>query len=545
MQNKKIKPMTQDINLPATSQKPSIIYSLMALIFIGGSFILINAITTPATEEIANLPTIKIPGRIEGVGTHFEINDSEYLNLSLDSSESIKITFESIPEMITMMIEPVSFTSSTQIKISGFTPFTTYYKYQDDYHNLAEFTTDENGSYTYTQDLSKTHFIFIQPRKSTKFIKDDATGGDCYLIGMWNIKTKTCSLTTDVYETIQIDSDNITLDGRNYIILGNNTGFGIYIIGRNNITIKNLNIKKFSYGAFLHSSVNSAITGNTILENWHGILLESYSNNNLLANNIISDNRYGIWLSSFSNSNIIKENIINLSGWIGIYLMQSGNNNLTENTISNNFYGLTISFPYATNNKTYNNNFIGSICKQVVISYASSGNIFNIDSGGNYWDNFDTPAEGCSDLNNDNFCDLPYSFPGGQDNLPWIKQDEWKSQPVAIDIKPGGYPNSINCQNPKDIIPVAILTTEIFDAVTVDVDTIRFGPNGAQEIHRDRDGKAQRHIEDVDKDGDLDLVLHFKFSDTGIKCGDIEATLTGKTQKGFNIIGSDSIRTIQ
>ncbi|MBI4135183.1 hypothetical protein HY477_00410, partial [Candidatus Uhrbacteria bacterium] len=64
--------------------------------------------------------------------------------------------------------------------------------------------------------------------------------------------------------------------------------------------------------------------------------------------------------------------------------------------------------------------------KQAYIS-GGSGNAFNLSSptGGNYWNNFDEPLEGCNDLNQDNFCDTPYVFSGGQDNLPWTKQDGW------------------------------------------------------------------------------------------------------------------------
>jgi hypothetical protein len=39
---------------------------------------------------------------------------------------------------------------------------------------------------------------------------------------------------------------------------------------------------------------------------------------------------------------------------------------------------------------------------------------------------------------------------------------------VDIDIKPGSYPNSIRCDNKNEIITVAVLTTEDFDAMTVD-----------------------------------------------------------------------------
>ncbi|MBU4502326.1 MAG: C40 family peptidase, partial [Nanoarchaeota archaeon] len=118
--------------------------------------------------------------------------------------------------------------------------------------------------------------------------------------------------------------------------------------------------------------------------------------------------------------------------------------------------------------------------------------------------------------------------------------------PVAIDIKPGSDPNSVNCKNEKGVITVAILTTETFDATIVDADTVRFGPNEAEEIHKDKKtGKAKRHIEDADNDGDIDTVFHFRFEDTGIQCGDEEATLTGKTTDETDIRGTDSIRTIE
>ena len=106
---------------------------------------------------------------------------------------------------------------------------------------------------------------------------------------------------------------------------------------------------------------------------------------------------------------------------------------------------------------------------------------------------------------------------------------------VEIDIKPGSFPNSIN-PNSKGIIPVAILTTADFDATTVDAETVRFGPAGAEATHW--------ALKDVDKDGDIDMILHFRTQNTGIKAGDTEAELTGKTIDGTGIHGSDSVRTV-
>jgi hypothetical protein len=114
---------------------------------------------------------------------------------------------------------------------------------------------------------------------------------------------------------------------------------------------------------------------------------------------------------------------------------------------------------------------------------------------------------------------------------------------VEIDIKPGSDPNSINCNIAREIIPVAILTTETFDATTVDHTTVAF--EGATEIHVDRKtGVPIRHEEDIDLDGDLDLVFHFRLGDTDLICGSTEGTLLGETFDGLLIRGTDAVQTV-
>jgi uncharacterized membrane protein len=108
---------------------------------------------------------------------------------------------------------------------------------------------------------------------------------------------------------------------------------------------------------------------------------------------------------------------------------------------------------------------------------------------------------------------------------------------VTIDIKPGEFPNSINLKS-KGKIPVAILTTDTFDATTVKASTVGFGKTG------DEAAPVVVSVKDVNGDRRPDLLLSFNIQDTGIQCGEISASLTGETISREAIQGSDAIVTI-
>lgn len=112
--------------------------------------------------------------------------------------------------------------------------------------------------------------------------------------------------------------------------------------------------------------------------------------------------------------------------------------------------------------------------------------------------------------------------------------------PVAIDIKPWSFPNSINLGS-KGVVPVAVLTTDDFDATEVDYSkNLTFA--GASPVYCSQ--------EDVNDDGETDLICHFRtqelVNDTedSLTPKSTEATLRGQTSDGIPIIGTDSVRIV-
>ena len=105
---------------------------------------------------------------------------------------------------------------------------------------------------------------------------------------------------------------------------------------------------------------------------------------------------------------------------------------------------------------------------------------------------------------------------------------------VSIDIKPGSCPNSINLKS-KGVVPVAVKTTSGFDATTVDPATIDFA--GAAPL--------RWAMEDVDGDGDTDMIFHFKTQElVDLTASSTSATLTGSTYGGEAISGIGSVNIV-
>jgi hypothetical protein len=114
---------------------------------------------------------------------------------------------------------------------------------------------------------------------------------------------------------------------------------------------------------------------------------------------------------------------------------------------------------------------------------------------------------------------------------------------AKIDIKPGTFPNVINVGS-NATIAVGILTTSVSDGDPADFDpwdeldrtTLRFGPDRAAP-------QAEPIAKDVDGDGDIDMLVHFKTRETDVTCGSTQLGIAATTYDGIPVIGSDSIVT--
>ena len=104
---------------------------------------------------------------------------------------------------------------------------------------------------------------------------------------------------------------------------------------------------------------------------------------------------------------------------------------------------------------------------------------------------------------------------------------------VQIDIKPGSDQNSINLKS-RGVVPVAILTTDDFDAATIDPASVTFA--GAAPV--------RWNLEDVDNDGYDDMILHFRTQELDLDQDSTEATLTAHLLTQAIVSGTDEVRIV-
>jgi hypothetical protein len=108
---------------------------------------------------------------------------------------------------------------------------------------------------------------------------------------------------------------------------------------------------------------------------------------------------------------------------------------------------------------------------------------------------------------------------------------------VGIDIHPGSTKNPVNLKK-KGVLPVAILSTDGFDATEVDPDTLYIGS-----VLVDKTS-----VEDVDCDGDDDLMCHWRVPDLVeagmLRSNSVALSIRAYLEDGSCILGTDSVTIV-
>jgi len=106
--------------------------------------------------------------------------------------------------------------------------------------------------------------------------------------------------------------------------------------------------------------------------------------------------------------------------------------------------------------------------------------------------------------------------------------------PAEIDVQPFRRHNFINLASQAPVL-VALLGSEDFDVTQVEIDTLGFGPDGAQPLN-DLSTPFARflHLRDVNHDDLTDLLLYFEVAETGLQPGDTQACLDGGGEQPFH-----------
>jgi len=107
----------------------------------------------------------------------------------------------------------------------------------------------------------------------------------------------------------EIYVDDVVLDLNGYLILGNYSGYGVYIKGKN-VTVKNGRIEKFEKGIFIDGF--------------------GADNNNTIVDNSFFDNNNSLYVGLSSGNFIARNNILN-GNYSNIYLWKSTDNHVTNN----------------------------------------------------------------------------------------------------------------------------------------------------------------------------------------------------------------------
>lgn len=133
------------------------------------------------------------------------------------------------------------------------------------------------------------------------------------------------------FGVLVMSENDVTLECNQTRLVGNDSGIGIYSIGKDGNHILNCSLNNYNYGIMLtQNSNNNYLRGNTLIDNVRGIRIWN-SDYNVMENNRASENDYGLWIGySYSSDNMLNYNTFCDNDVTDIY--NEGNATGNENT---------------------------------------------------------------------------------------------------------------------------------------------------------------------------------------------------------------------
>lgn len=113
-------------------------------------------------------------------------------------------------------------------------------------------------------------------------------------------------------------------------------------------------------------------------------------------------------------------------------------------------------------------------------------------------------------------------------------------QAINLDIKPGNREFAVLNPKSKGVIPVALLSSDKFDAVKVDVKSVTFGATGDERSLK----RCGKYGVDINGDGRADLMCHFQNDLAKFSPADLTAVVKGKTVDGMGFEGRGALKVI-
>ncbi|PVX23056.1 MAG: hypothetical protein CW691_11750 [Candidatus Bathyarchaeum sp.] len=262
----------------------------------------------------------------------------------------------------------------------------------------------------------------------------------------------------DINGSVIVECDDVVLDGGGFVLQGTGSMdcVGVDVSGRDNVTVRNMVIKRCGIDIRVFGSSNCIISGN-VIDDYHysGVYLESSSNNT------VSGNRAAISLVE-SDGNVLLGN-----SWM-IKLSCSSNNTVCGNTDS-------IELHESSNNCVFSNNASISLYSQ------SAGNVISENRGFvGLWESSNNSIVGNSGavlvMDSDNNVvaknvveyNSPYGIQLGYCSGNIFSENIIQNNKVAVQIAPEAFNNTFYCND------------FVNNTVEVHADSVTFWDNGSE-----------------------------------------------------------------